>query len=576
MRKVIQPKTLYWSFLLFIFALAGWLCLLPGCQPFKDKGTYQPPQRTVPERTGTEEVHALLILLGNDRKISATVDATESNMLLLLGHVSKYCKVNLTLMKSEDEAIGRVTQRMLQHGRTQKTDDGTVGGIITSTQVVDWLQKLNPGDEDTVLIYYNGHGKIGGLGTHLLQFDPYLTQDTLDREKLGQRLAQKRARLRMLITDTCSKTLDSKAAKFATLAIETRRRKLYYMDDLFLDHEGFLNITAASPGELAIGNPDLGGHFTNALFRRGCTSQSDKNQDGFISWKEAFEATVSETRSLFRLASRELAALDGQNTQTPVAHSLPTRVGDGGGGTPKTLTGRDGGEMVLIPAGEFQMGSNDSEADDREKPVHTVYLDAFYIDKYAVTVGQYKQFIQATGHRALPDRVSEYSPTDRHPVVCVNWHDAMAYAKWAGKRLPTEAEWEYAARGGLIGKKYPWGDAIDSSKANYKRNADKTTPVGSYPPNGYGLYDMAGNVWEWCLDEFNKGFYFTSPHSNPVAGGTITSIINNSTNVKTPRVLRGGSWGYGPGSPRVAYRNTYYPTYTHNAYGFRCARALTP
>jgi len=113
-------------------------------------------------------------------------------------------------------------------------------------------------------------------------------------------------------------------------------------------------------------------------------------------------------------------------------------------------------EMVLIPAGEFEMGSNDGRFD--EKPVHTVYIDAFYIDTHEVTVGQYKQFIKETDYRPLPDWVSIYSPTDKHPVFGVSWHDAMAYCQWAGKRLPTEAEWEYAARGGLERKKYPWGD----------------------------------------------------------------------------------------------------------------------
>ena len=113
--------------------------------------------------------------------------------------------------------------------------------------------------------------------------------------------------------------------------------------------------------------------------------------------------------------------------------------------------------MVLIPAGEFLMGNNDGAPDER--PAHTVYLDAFYIDKYEVTVGQYKQFVEATGHPA-PDwnEVAQYAPTDRHPIVYVSWYDAMAYAKWVGKTLPTEAQWEYAARSGLEGQTYPWGD----------------------------------------------------------------------------------------------------------------------
>ena len=190
------------------------------------------------------------------------------------------------------------------------------------------------------------------------------------------------------------------------------------------------------------------------------------------------------------------------------------------------------------------MGSNDPEGFSDEQPVHTVYVDAFYMDKYEVTVGQYKQFVRATGHRDLSDWVSTYSLTDRHPVVGVSWYDAMAYAAWAGKRLPTEAEWEKAARGGLAGQKYPWGNTIDSRKANYNRNIGKTTSVGSYSPNAYGLYDMAGNVWEWCLDAYDANFYRNPVHRNPIAGAaSISDVINNYTNVKSSRVLRGGSWG---------------------------------
>ena len=250
--------------------------------------------------------------------------------------------------------------------------------------------------------------------------------------------------------------------------------------------------------------------------------------------------------------------------------------------------------MVLIPAGEFQMGSNDSDADDDEKPVHTVHVDAFYMDIYEVTNAQYKQFVDANPQwdkdridKKLADKgyLMHWTGNDYpsgkadHPVVYVSWYAAMAYAKWAGKRLPTEAEWEYAARGGLAGKKYPWGNDIDSSKANYDDHVGDTTSVCKYPPNGYGLYDMAGNVDEYCLDAYEFDFYKRDserdlPYRNPIAGAdSISYVVNNFTNIKTCRVLRGGSLLDLPHLVRVARRSLGNPMDLNHARGFRCARA---
>ena len=246
--------------------------------------------------------------------------------------------------------------------------------------------------------------------------------------------------------------------------------------------------------------------------------------------------------------------------------------------------------MVLIPAGEFRMGSNSGGSD--EKPVHSVYVDAFYMDKYEVTNAEYAEFLNAKGKHT--EGSITWSPVGRtsrieyvsgeyrvktgyanHPVVEVSWYGAMAYAAWKGKRLPTEAEWEKAARGGLAGLKYPWGNTIDSSKANYNNHIEDTTAVGKYTANGYGLYDMAGNVWEWCLDEYNVGFYAISPARNPLSGvNSIQCILDNYTGINTSRVMRGGSWYDNANGARVAYRDINTPTNTSHRYGFRCARAV--
>ncbi len=229
---------------------------------------------------------------------------------------------------------------------------------------------------------------------------------------------------------------------------------------------------------------------------------------------------------------------------------------------------RSTSEMALIQAGYFTMGSNDGSG--AERPPHRVWLNAYYIDKYEVTNQQYREFVRATGHRKPVFWEEDRFNSPRQPVVGMTWNDAIAYCSWAGKRLPTEAEWEKAARGGLEGRRFPWGDEGPSGKATFGKdeNTGRPTPVGQHMPNGYGLYDVAGNVWEWCADWYDQNYYSNSPEQNP-----------KGPDIGKDRVVRGGSW-IGSGMPelyddvlRCAFRRRHPQDDGNDDFGFRCAKS---
>jgi iron(II)-dependent oxidoreductase len=243
-----------------------------------------------------------------------------------------------------------------------------------------------------------------------------------------------------------------------------------------------------------------------------------------------------------------------------------------------SVIGKDGTFMVLIPEGEFFMGNPDEDdVHYDEKPCHKVYLDAFWIDCYEVTNRHYKMFVDETGHKAPyvdTDWASPYNweigsyPAGRadYPVVLVSWEDATAYAAWAGKRLPTEAEWEKAARGGLAKKYYPWGNKIDKLHASYFTSItikNEMKPAGSLIQNPYGIYDIAGNVWEWCADWYGKPYYRMSPYENP-----------QGPEEGRYRVFRGGSWTSNEEFLRCSERAKNVPVYRSHVLGFRCAQSV--
>ena len=229
-------------------------------------------------------------------------------------------------------------------------------------------------------------------------------------------------------------------------------------------------------------------------------------------------------------------------------------------------------DTALVPAGEFSMGRHRATPDDEkgmrplalrdDRPVHTVHLDGFYLDVNEVTHADYAAFVEASGHEPprhwlggkMPEGKSDF------PIYNVDWRDASAYCSWAGKRLPTEAEWEKAARGGLEGLDYPWGDDKPSDELALFNTPDGPGPVGRRKPNGYGLHDMAGSVAEWCSDWFERTYYESSPAQNPQ--GPDSGMY---------KVVRGGSWSSGPRRITVFFRNWVRPNTKTPNIGFRCA-----
>ena len=274
-----------------------------------------------------------------------------------------------------------------------------------------------------------------------------------------------------------------------------------------------------------------------------------------------FILVLEDSGYLPRAAFRErlLSALADELGPRSVAEVPPASL-------PEVVRETNGHEMVLVPSGPFAMGPARRE----------VHLDPFYVDRHPVTNAQFKVFLDVTGYAPTDEDAKRFLAhwrngqiprgEEKHPVVYVSWTDARAYAAWAGKRLPTEAEWEKSARG-TDGRKYPWGKTEPGpAHANFGRHDGGTSAVGTYPEGAspYGIHDLAGNVWEWCEDVEDEDFYANGPSHNP------------KHTRKTPRshhVMRGGSWLYDARALRTYARTGFEPRYRFAGGGFRCARS---
>jgi len=262
--------------------------------------------------------------------------------------------------------------------------------------------------------------------------------------------------------------------------------------------------------------------------------------------------------------------LNGNDEDRP--ETLKNRM-DGkmsGGATWYFCNPKDGTEMVLVPGGWFWMGSGDEVPDayNSEGPRHLRRVAPFYMALECVTVGQYGGFVEETGHGAGSEWKGD---PDDHPVRFVNWHDAVAYCRWAGLRLPTEAEWELAARG-YDALRFPWGaeweEGVRLRWGNQRMGRENTASVFSYPEgvSPFGIFQMSGNVWEWCRDEYRDDAYKNPSAKEPASGG----------GTEAQRVLRGGTWNcYSSGRLfRAAHRDAGHPKQRGPDNGFRAAASL--
>jgi len=463
------------------------------------------------------------------------------------------------------------------------------------------LAERQYGPNDQLLVFFSGHGwfdKVTKRGYLAFKDSKPLKDDTLfdsyvPHEEVRTILERLDCNHVLLIVDSCfSGTLDppiamaneGKSTDLYSPVTRTEfiRRKLRYKTRRY--------ITAGGKEYVPDGRPGHHSPFARRLLE---SLRSFGGGDGILTLEEMLleiEKATPEPRT------GELLGHEPGGSFVLIASS-------------GSIKSKDEVEIVFVPAGEFQMGTSDAQIQemlrdnprwqaswfDDEKPIHTVYLNAFYMDKYEVTNAQYSKFLNeyrknddAAGNRLidLDDKCcliekssGVYHPKkgyENHPVVEVSWYGATAYAQFYGKRLPAEAEWEKAARGELVGKKFPWGDKPSHGYANYsgKSGQDKwdgTSPVGSFPANGYGLFDMAGNVWEWCADKYDSGYYSKSSKNNPTGPASSVSFVgNNFTSVKTHRVSRGGSYSGKPNNMRAADRYREHPAQVRVDLGFRC------
>ena len=469
----------------------------------------------------------------------------------------------------------------------------------TKAEILRHLYDVIPPDlsaNDRFVFYFSGHGQtervVGGHEMGYLipvdgrkangqdQFSTYLSMEEIKTVLMNKY----NAKHVLLVADACFSGLLARGGNIRPVDVQQALRQ-----------EGRMVLTAGQQDE-----PAVDGLFTS-VFVQGISGAADANGDGYVTFNELV------------LYSQQHVTARSNGQQNPMAQPWEPGgqmvfhcgdMGQGGGETPtptpppppppvveQTPQPQAAGDMVLLPGGTFIMGcvDGDSQCANDEKPAHRVNLNSFYMDVHDVTVAEYTQCVSAgvcKAARASTDQWAEFynlnnAYRENHPINGVDWNDANTYCGWRQKRLPTEAEFEYALRGGSQGYIYPWGnnstppqgfgnyadESFHRRFANYGYFAGYddgyvgTSPVCSFTRNAYGLCDISGNVWEWTADWYDSNYYQSSPSNNPRGPSSGSS-----------RVLRGGGWFSGPRDTRASIRFDFRPGLTNFLIGFRCSR----
>ena len=444
-----------------------------------------------------------------------TASPSERRVALVIGNAAYQYTAPLTNPLNDAQDMARVLKD-LQFQVILKTN-ATLDTMADA--IFEFGERLKGGGVG--LLYYSGHGLQVKGENYLIPIDANIgREDDIKRKTINARdildkMDEAKSHLNLVFLDACRNNPFPRSMRAVSRGLAGMNAPT-----------GTLLVFATNPDNVASDGTGRNGAYTKhllqyitqpglevgMLLRRVRTAVKDETGGQQVPWENG----SIEGEFYFNGTGGGSAVTPLVSSPPPSSPATGTQVAVGiypqqPQTPPATIVGNDRAEMVLVPAGEFSMGD---DQDDDEKPTHRVYLDAFYIDKYEVTNAHFQQFVQAMGHRTQAERAgdnmtwraprgsgSSIAGLEQHPVVRVSQEDAKAYCTWAGKRLPTEAEWEKAARG-TDGRIYPWGNQFDSKRGNFAGRTKGTVPVGSYEggQSPYGAHDMAGNVWEWVAD----------------------------------------------------------------------------